>query len=52
MTDYRVYRLKVGERVWITVIYMMAVAGTAVLFFANVAACIVGMPCIQSGVTA
>lgn len=44
MTDYRVYRLKVGERVWITVIYMMAVAGTAVLFFDNVAASIVGMP--------
>ena len=43
MTDYRVYRLKAGERMWIAVIYMMMIAGIAVLFFDNVLVGIAGI---------
>ena len=44
MTDYRVYRLKAGEKIGIAITYMVVTAAIAVLFYDNAAVCVVGVP--------
>ena len=44
MTDYRVYRLKAGEKIGIAIIYMAAAAAIAVLFYDNAAVSVIGIP--------
>lgn len=44
MTDYRVYRLGVKEKLVISVVYMACTAVIAVLFFNNIVICVAGIP--------
>ncbi len=48
MTDYRVYRLKAGEKIGIAITYMVVTAAIAVLFYDNAAVCVVGVPGLES----